>query len=73
MSELITVPTVNFEQGDVFDGYGNCERPIQIQYHHGNICLEQCGNEIVIHEDYLNKLFSTIKKHLPEAIKYLSK
>lgn len=73
MSELITVPTVVFEQGDPFDGGPDIERPIHIRYYHGSICLEQGGNEIIILPEHLNKLFNTIKKHLPAANQALNK
>lgn len=67
MSELITVPTFTFQQGDPFSGEGSPEYPIQVLYYHTCISLEQNGNSININYEYFEKLFREIRKHLPEA------
>lgn len=73
MAKLITVPSVVFEQGDITNQETPSESPIQIQYYNGSICLEQCGNEIIILPDYLDKLFREIKKHQKYADYHLKK
>lgn len=67
MTELITVPTFTFIQGDVFDGR---ENPIQVLYWNGGelIELRQEGtNGILINTDCIKKLAKLIMHHLPEA------
>lgn len=70
MSELITVPTFVFNQGDLGDM--KFELPIHVDYYNGTIVLRQDGDydaqeTINISPEYLDKLFKEIKKHLPEA------
>jgi len=73
MSELTTVPTFIFEQGDVFSGEVDTERFIQVKYWNqgDSVELNQAGNEIMIRACDLKKLFREIQKHLPEATKRL--
>lgn len=66
MADLITVPCFNFEQGDPY-GEERSERPIQVKYYNGSMCLEQAGNEIIILPEYFEKLVKEIRKHMPEA------
>lgn len=71
MQDLITVPTFTFDQGDIWDGENNSERPIQVLYYDGTICLNQNGNEVLISPAHFENLFKAIRKHLPEATKAL--
>lgn len=67
MTDLITVPTFTFTQGDVFDGR---ETPIQVLYwNQGDLIeLRQEGNNgILINTDCIKKLTKLIIHHLPEA------
>lgn len=72
-TQLITVPTFQFIQGDFFGSDNNIERPIQVSYYDNCIQLEQGGNEIIILPDMLNDLFKEIKRHLPELIEEFRK
>lgn len=72
MAELITVPTFTYNQGSVYKGDENTERPITVNYYNGSIELQQEGEydqpeSIIIQPDHIDKLFKEIKKHLPEA------
>lgn len=76
MSELITVPTFTFNQGSLFNGDTDVERPIHVDYYNGTITLRQEGEftqeeTINIHPKFLDALFKEIKKHLPNANKML--
>lgn len=78
MAELITVPTFVFNQGDVFNGENNVERPIIVSYYDGTIDLQQEGEydkpeRILITPEYLDKLFKEIKKHQKEAESFLNR
>lgn len=75
---LITVPTFTFNQGDIFLGEGNAERPIQVNYYSGSIELVQEGEyedagRIAILPEHLDKLFKAIKKHQKDAEFFLNK
>jgi hypothetical protein len=68
MPELITVPSFIYEQGDLFGGDTNIERPIRVEYYNGSICLDQGENgSIVILPEHVEKLFKEIKKHRKDA------
>lgn len=73
MTELITVPTFTFNQGDIFNQEIPSERPIQVLYYDGTIALRQessefeSDNEILIEPTFLDALFKAIKKHQKEA------
>ncbi len=69
MTNLITVPTFNFSQGDIFDG---AENPVQVcYYNNGDDVLIELSQEehhinfTNIHQ--LKKLVKLIEKNLPEA------
>jgi hypothetical protein len=73
-TNLITVPTFTFYQGEVFDFEG-AERPISVDYYNDTICLRQDGDYnqqevIIIKPEYLDKLFKAIKKYKSEAEYY---
>ena len=71
MSNLVTLPTFIFRQGELHEGG---ELPIQVIYYRdGVIELNQEGQEIIIQYDYLRKLFNEIKKHYPEAMRKIEK
>lgn len=64
-TELITVPTFNFNQGDVLEGG---EQPIQVCYYNVDLVeLTQEGKSIIIRHQDLDRLFKEIKRHIPEA------
>lgn len=70
MAELITVPTFTFNQGKLGDT--EFEKPISVDFYNGSICLRQDGEydvqeNIILHPDFVEKLFKEIKKHLPQA------
>jgi hypothetical protein len=70
MPDLITVPTITFNQGDIFAEDPQSERPIQIDFYDGTICLRQIyegdnEQEIILSRYHVEKLFKEIKKHLP--------
>lgn len=76
MAELKTVPRLIFNQGDLFVGDSSVERPIRVAYYNGTIQLEQDGDYdqpkvIAISVDYFEKLVKEIRKHLPEATRFL--
>lgn len=78
MAELITVPTFTFNQGDIFSGEGNAERPIHVDFYSNGIALRQDGeyehqDNIHIGYEFLEPFFKEIKKHLPEAKKMLDR
>jgi hypothetical protein len=80
MSELITVPTFTFHQGDPFLNDGTAEREIRVEYYQDDaISIRQDDpsdntyQEIIIKEAYLKKLFKAIEKNFPEARKALKK
>jgi len=78
MSELITVPMFTFNQGDIFSGSENAERPIKVLFYNGSIELQQDGlydqpEKILISTNFLDKLFKEIKKQLPEAQVFLKR
>jgi hypothetical protein len=63
MAELITTPTFSFDQAEA----GN----IHVEYYSESVLLKQ-GNDIVeIDYKSLNSFLKEIKRHLPEALKYL--
>lgn len=69
-TELITVPTFTFFQGD----HGASEPSIQVSYYAGDIIeLQQDDDVIHIEISQLNNLFKEIKKHIPEAIAALNR
>lgn len=78
MTELITVPTFTFKQGDLFKGDNEVERPIVVEYYNGSITISQDGDydqaeSITIHPKFLKGLFKEIIKHQPEAEHFLKK
>lgn len=73
MSELITVPTFNYSQGDVFDG---AEPPVTVCYYNNGdvklVELTQDGNRINFTSiAELKSLVKLVEKHLPKATKSL--
>jgi len=75
-TELITVPTFTFNQGNVWNSETEVERPISIDFYNGTIVLRQDGEfdaqeQINIHPAYFEKLVKAIRKNLPEANKML--
>jgi hypothetical protein len=70
MANLITVPTFTFEQGDLYDGG---EQPIRVEYYNGSIALVQGKDEIILHPEFMEKLFKEIRKHYPDALARLAK
>lgn len=77
-TDLITVPTFTFNQGDPFAGEGNVERPIQVSFYNGSIELKQDGEfdnpeTIILNPDCVDKLFRAIKKHRGMANDILNK
>lgn len=68
MPDLITVPCFIFNQGDPID---TGEMPIHVLYFNGGIEIRQGDDTVYINPDYLNKLFTEIKRHLPEAERVL--
>jgi len=74
MSNLITVPTFNFSQGDVFDGN---EMPVTVCYYKGSenrVMIELMQEDRCIIFTSLTELKALVKqieKHLPEATKKL--
>lgn len=71
MSQLITVPTFYFEQGEIFEEDG-AEFPLLVSYYsNGVIQLSQRGNEVIIGKKHFESLVKQIRKHLPEAEKAL--
>lgn len=71
MTDLITVPTFTFRQGKHSDNSFE-ENPIQVSFYNGSIELRQEGEfdqdeSILISPKYLDALFKSIKKSLPEA------
>lgn len=78
MAELITCPTFEFKQGDIFSGVDNAEKSIHVDFYNGSIQLRQDGEydqqeKILILPENLDKLFKEIKKHLPDALVMLKK
>ena len=77
MAELITVPTFTFNQGDVFAGCDVvAERPVRINFYLDSIEIEQDGDfdqpeRVLLSVEYFEKLVKEIRKHLPEATKFL--
>lgn len=77
-TELITVPTFEFKQGDIFSGTDNAEKPINVDFYNGSICLRQDGGyekqeTINILPEYVDALFRAIKKHRKEAEFFIKK
>lgn len=73
-TELTTVPTFNFPQGDPFMQEVSSEHPITVRYFNDEVIeLEQEGRTVVISARFLNGLFREIKRHLPEATKHLGR
>lgn len=72
-TELTTVPTFIYEQGEFGDD--NFEFPIIVKYwNKGEVIeLNQQGNGVLIRAEDIMRLAKEIKRHLPEAIKQLSK
>lgn len=70
MTELVTVPSFNFEQGDVYDG---AESYTQVAYYNSSsdsplIELTQDGNRINFTDvKSLRKLVKEVEKHLSTA------
>ncbi len=71
MPNLITVPSIVFEQGDIFEPEENAERPIQFQFYHGCVSLEQAGNEVLISNDHLEAFIKTLRKSFKESRDFL--
>lgn len=74
-SQLITVPTFTFNQGDMFED-GEFERPVSVDFYNGCICLRQDGDypiqeTIKIHPAFFEKLVKAIRRHKVEADKSL--
>lgn len=70
-TELITVPTFTFNQGDQFID-SEFERPISVDFYDGSIVLRQdkendIQNQILIHPKYFNDLLREIKRHKKDA------
>ena len=70
-TELITVPTFTFNQGEL--GGIDWDYPIQVSYYNNGVELIQEGNSVVVDYAHLNNLFKEIKKHLKEAKQILDK
>ena len=75
-TDLISVPTFTFYQGDVFNSDIDLERPISIDFYNGSIVLRQEGEfdipeTINIHPAYFERLVKAIRKFKPEAEKLL--
>jgi hypothetical protein len=76
-TNLISVPTFTFNQGDLFIDT-ETERPISIDFYNGCITLRQDGEydqqeQILIHPKFFEALFKAIRKNLPittELLKY---
>jgi hypothetical protein len=69
-TDLITVPTFVFHQGDLGDE--TFEMPIHVDFYNGTIVLRQKGDydtleEIKIAPENLDALFKEIKRHKPSA------
>lgn len=69
-TELITVPTFVFSQGELGDD--TYETPIHVDFYNGSIVLRQDGNyaaqeKITIHPDFVEALFREIKRHKKDA------
>lgn len=73
MPHLITTPTFQYQQGELFEEQG-AEYPINVIYYDdGCITLEQGGHSVTTNKKWLDGLFREIKKHIPAAEKHLSK
>ena len=76
MTQLITVPTFTFEQGDIHEGY---ELPVSVLYYNGRdndpmIVLSQEGREVLFTDlKVLKKLVRLIGEHQDEAKRKLNK
>ncbi len=76
MTNLITVPTFTFNQGDIFEG---AEPPVQVCFYNGTddkalIEISQEGRYVNFTSiDELKQLVKLIQKHLPEAEHKLNK
>ena len=71
-TDLITVPTFTFNQGDIWNSEMEIERPISVDFYNGTIVLRQDGEfeiqeSIKIHPKYFEALVKAIRKHLPQA------
>jgi hypothetical protein len=69
-TELITVPTFVFHQGDLGDD--TFEMPIHVDFYNGTIVLRQKGDydqmeEIKLSPENLDVLFKEIKRHKLDA------
>lgn len=74
MSELITVPTFTFKQGELFDT--DVEQPLHVDYFNGSIQIRQDGGydqqeSINISSKHIKAFFKEVLKHLPDAEHYL--
>jgi hypothetical protein len=74
MTNLITVPTFTYSQGDTYDG---AEYPVTVCYYNNgddaSIELTQGDNNInFTNLQQLKSLIKQIEKHLPEATKKLN-
>lgn len=74
-TQLISVPTFTFNQGDQFIDT-EFERPISVDFYNGSITLRQDGDydvqeQILIHPKFFDALVKEIKKHKVEADKLL--
>lgn len=74
MTELVTVPTFSFSQGDVYEGY---QLPVSVRYYNGlddslEISIAQEDIEIVFSNlQVLKALVKEIERHHSEAYKNL--
>lgn len=76
MSELITVPSFVYYQGELGDDI--YERPLVVKFYCGGVIeiTQEDGkykNDIQISVNHVEKLFREIKKHLSEATTILNK
>lgn len=75
MTQLITVPTFTFSQGEVYDGHSY---PIQVCYYNGVagkvIELRQGDNAVEFFDvAQLGELLKEVKRHLPDATVWLDR
>ena len=69
-TELNTMPNFLFEQRNE-DGIA--ENPILVKYWNGIIEFKQGDEEVLIDWDTFNDLVKEVKRHMPEALRVLSK
>lgn len=65
MTRLVIVPNFSFDQEDDY--------PITVSFYNESIELSQRDNSIIVHSNFVKKLFKEIIKHQPEAEKWLER